>query len=313
MLAVAEDGDALVSSLDGGPALSIREADSGVLTPVISAPRGGAQPFGADLSDRYAVWQTTDSGGIDVVPWELHSYDRRTGEVKLLATCPPMDGGGPPPPPPGYTGAVLGGDRVLWAQVSGSAGAERVDIFGCRIDDCRPRRYLAGAAYPTATDRALYAIAGERYDGRRRTGRMRVLRVGLDSGTVTTVARVDLARDRAPTGLAAGERALAWAVSGPGPDTVTIRARGSEDVTVRSRPAGLFGFMVGSGRVLVWAESSGDSPDNVGGYVYDLAREQLSSIGDTSGLYNVLTAGSVLVWQEGGRGGRNTSVIARLH
>jgi len=275
--------------------------------PTFSAPESSRpqQAFAADANNRFVVWMETPSAAMNVLPWTLYARDR-SGHVHELATSAELDGQAPPPPP-GHTGPVLAGDRVFWAQVSGRPGAERVDVYGCRVTNCRPRVFVKGAAFPAATREALYVIAAERFRAATSSAHLTVKRVDLGSGRVTEVARTRLGARQEPSGLGATEGHVAWVVAGEGTDILTIldRATGSRTIA-RSEKGGGFGHPVVTTRLVTWAESSGVSTADVGGYAYDLQNEELYSVGNTAGLYSINAAGDVIAWQQ------STAPAARL-
>ena len=69
-------------------------------------------------------------------------------------------------------------------------------------------------------------------------------------------------------------------------------------VTVDSEPEGAFASPAVTNRFVAWAESSGVAAADVGGYLYDTARDQLYSLGNTAGLYNITAKGDYVAWQD---------------
>lgn len=256
------------------------------------------QVTGADVSSRYVVWMETPSTQVSVQPWVLYAYDRRSGMTRQLARSPLIEGR-KPPTVPGYTGPVLSGDRVFWAQVSGQGGAERVSVLGCAVDRCSPTVLAWSSAFPVATAEALYVIASPLYAGQKRYRDFQLQRIELDDGKTTTLREVQLEPGQAPTGLAADENHIAWTITDNRTDTINIQDLNTGELTVvKSDSHGLFGFPRMTGRFVVWAESSGVSPADVGGYLYDFDAQQLFSVGNTAGLYSVDGNGRYVVWQD---------------
>lgn len=285
-----------------------------ITTPPHSEPQ---QVTGADVSSRHVVWMETPSTELSVQPWVLYAYDRQSQATRQL-THSPLIGGRDPPTVPGYTGPVLSGDRVFWAQVSGQPGAERVSVLGCVVDRCSPRVFAPGAAFPAATAEALFVIASPRYAGDKRSRSIQLRRIDLDDGKTTTIREIELEGGQAPTGLAADEDRIAWTIADNPTDTISILQFGTGKLTVISSDRqGLFGFPVMTGRVLIWAESSGVSPEDVGGYLYDFDAQKLFSVGNTAGLYGVDGNGRYVVWQDSTspavRPEDIVTVVARLH
>ena len=312
VLAVAENGDVLTKSLGGAEVVSLLPAGSATGRPIATIEDQDIQAYAGDLTDRYAVWMEVAGTELMVDPWVLRAFDRRTGEVETLAKAPLMEGGGPPPARPGFTGATLDGDRVFWAQVSGRPGAELVDVYGCVVSDCRPRVYARGSAFPVAVDGVLYVIAAERFAGAKRSQTMRVNRVNPRTGRSATLVSVDLEDDQAPNGLAAAAGTVAWVIADADSDVVHIRPLGGDsEIAVTAGPNGAFGYPIATDRYVAWAEASGTFPIGLGGFLYDLARGRLFTVGNTAGLYGINGSGPFVTWQEKHKSAYIT-VVARL-
>src|SRR3954452_6147404 len=258
----------------------------------------------------------TSSTELNVAPWVLYAYDRSTRQTSLLGRSPA--GPGPDPaPPPGRTGPVVSGHTAFWAQVSGRPGAERVDVYGCDVTHCRPNRYAAGAAFPAVSGSELYVLRTPRFTGRAPEPRLSVDRVDTGTRRISTVRNVALRKGQTPGGLAASGSTLAWVVAGDAKDTISMLDQASRSTRiVASEPGGAFGAPVATPAYVAWPESSGVSPADVGGYLYDLSNNTLSSIGNTAGLYNVVGREDLISWQDSTtpqvRPQDIVSVIARL-
>lgn len=269
-----------------------------VITPPVDGPT--SQVASADVSKRYVVWKETTSTQLNVVPWQMYAYDRETEEVTLLAESPKLDDGELPPATPGYTGPVLAGERVYWPQVGGTARHTRSDVYACDIADCVPERVAASAAFPVSDGGVVHFVSGPAFNSKRAGERMSVQRVEVDTGSVSTVYQKQLEPKAGIRGLAVrddrvfmiiGKRASA--------DEAWIIDRSTDkEVVIRSTRSGGFGYPQLGDSFAAWAETSGTSPDQLGGYVYDVETGKVYAVGNTSGLYSVLARGSTLFWQE---------------
>ncbi len=257
------------------------------------------QVTGAALSERWVVWMETTSNGVDVQPWVIYAFDRIDRRTTELARSSNIDGN-PPPPPPGFTGPVLSGERVFWAQVGGSFGAETVDVYGCRISECRPVRYARGAAFPAATSDALYVIATGRYTGdtESRPTSISIRKIDPTTKRGETIWSADLQPGQQPGGLAASEDGLVWILAGSASVAIVRDLNSGATTQIEAESDGLFGFPVALDGFVAWAESSGTSQADVGGYVFDLTSGVLNSIGNTAGLYSIHGSGEFLSWQD---------------
>lgn len=315
VLALDDRGAALLSSqkenrndplLLGAVRLSIRAPGSNELT-AIPAPRRTEpqQAIGGAMNEHWAVWQEQPGTELGVSAWSMYAFDRSTGRTTQL-TRAPMINGDAPLPVPGYTGPTISGDRVFWAQAEAATGGRTVNIYGCEIADCTPERYAAAAAYPVAVGEYLYVISRdpaakpkdpwERFD---------ITKIDIATKKATVVEAVELEPEQSPGGLAVSERALAWIVQGR-PDAITIRDLETGRTTtvvcelegVEVDLAGGFGYPVATDRFVAWGESMGNSPANVGNYLFLLEEGTLHSLGNASGLYGVDAAGSYISWRD---------------
>jgi hypothetical protein len=184
----------------------------------------------------------------------------------------------------------------------------------CRIESCQPSVAVPASGLPIATDDALYVVQPYGFVFAMPKGRYRIQRLDLRSGRLDTVATLGADRDALPNGLAASENVVAWTHRAGNRGAITIQdGRTGEQAVVISRAQGGFGYPVATDRFVAWAESSGTSPDQVGGYLYDLRERQLYELGDTSGLYAIHANGDVVTWQEAGNGNAlANTVVARL-
>lgn len=286
--------------------LSIAAAGSKARTPIPSPGRIQPQQVGSGaMNERWAVWMEEPGTELSISAWTLYAYDREAGITTKLAEAPKIDGKDPLVVP-GYTGATLSGDHVFWAQAEGHVGAETANIYGCEIADCTPERYATAAAYPVAVGDHLYVIARDpSAKPKDPWARFTIERIDIATKEATDVESVDLEAEQAPGGLAASSRALAWIIRGR-PDTITIRdLKTGRDTTVRCELEGVdldfgggFGYPVATDRFVAWGESMGNSPANVGNYLFLLDEQTLHSVGNASGLYGVDAAGSYLSWRD---------------
>lgn len=257
------------------------------------------------MNERWAVWQEDPDTNLGSASWIMYAFDRSTGTTKQLTQAPEVNGHAPLPVP-GYTGPTLSGDRVFWAQTDRHDREQTVNIYGCEIADCEPERYATAAAYPVAVGESLYVIARDpALRSQDPWARFTIERIDIATKEATDVESVELEAEQAPGGLAASSRALAWIIRGR-PDTITIRDLTTgrtttvvcelEGVDVDS--GGGFGYPVATDRFVAWGESMGNSPANVGNYLFLLDERTLHSVGNASGLYGVDAAGSYLSWRD---------------
>jgi hypothetical protein len=319
VVALAGDGSTLVSEAPASSDATIaqgsmflhRSGPNGPKQRIPSPAHASAQQvIGADINAAWIVWMETTSAGIDVQPWHLYAYNRRSRTSSELAHSPSV-AGLEPPPPPGFTGPLLAGGSVFWAQVGGRIGAERVDVFGCRVSACEPTRYAAGAAFPSISGNHLYVISTDRYAGHRAptqgaSSPMTVRKIDLRSRKTSIVTTVSLGPEQSPAGLAvAGHHAL-WIIGAHPSTAVILDLDDQRQRTVDSESEGLFGFPIATPTYVAWAESSGTAPADVGGYLLRPSDGSLWSIGNTAGLYDIHGAGSIVAWQD------SSSPAARL-
>ncbi|MGH1564221.1 hypothetical protein [Mumia sp. DW29H23] len=323
--AVGEDGTLLLTrsrqSIEGpldeiGPSwLVLREPDGRTTTIRPPERKKNEQIAGAEFDDRHVVWMGDAAVELGVAPWVLYAYDRSTGGVRELARAPELDGR-VPPALPGYTEPQIHEGYVFWAQAGGTVGKETVDVMGCRISACVPEVYVENAAFPDVAGDALYAIRTRRFAGAGRSPSMQVVRHDLPTGDVRVVRTMKL-REAAPSGLSASKRGVAWTLDGSQGTSIVVRDQASGQETVfRGAPHERFGYPAMTERLVAWAEGSGNSSDELGGYLYDRRTGERWAIGNASGLYGIEGAGSVVQWQEArperDGGERIVNVVARL-
>lgn len=281
------------------PTLELRAAGLGGVVEIPEPRRMRPQQTtrGA-LTGRWAVWTEEPDTELGVAPWVMYAYDREARTTIQVARAPKIDGH-QPPAVPGYTGPTISGDRVFWAQAEGRVGAETANIYGCVIASCAPTRYATAAAYPVAVGDDLYVIARDAAAGPKDLWeRMEIKRIDIETKEATVVEAVEFGPAESPGGLAVSERAVAWIVDGR-PDVMVIRdLTTGVTTTVESELEGSFGYPVATDRFVVWGESMGNSPANVGNYLYLLDERTLHSLGNTSGLYGVDAAGSYISWRD---------------
>ena len=315
--AVSADGDYLISRAERtrhgalGAFELILHDDSAET--VIRTGGGGVQPTGAALGDGHVVWMEKPGTQLNIDRWTLYRYDTARGEPVRLATAPRLEDGRLPPAPPGYTGPVIVGDRVFWAQVGGRRGAETVGVYGCRIDRCDPELVLPGAAYPVTDGARLLAVQVARYGEAVPAGQARVVSWDPSAQRRAVELTADLA-GRYVTGLAASGNHIAYILSGRREDRMRIVGpMGALAAEITSGRRVRFGYPVaGAGRFL-WAESSGTSPLGVGGFAFDLGSGELTTVGNASGFYGLEAAGRFVSFQRTGRKpGAFVTVVARL-
>ncbi|MFT4084396.1 MAG: hypothetical protein QM638_17605 [Nocardioides sp.] len=293
----------------------VRDQDAAnTLIPLGGARRKPTQLIGVSMNDNWVVWMETPSTSATVQPWTMYAYNRATRTTTRLTSSRKIKGV-PALVAPGYTGPSLHGGMVIWAEVAKGGAAPRVDIVGCHLADCRRRTLIRGAAYPAVTSNAIYAVTAPGYRGiAGRKGHRDFHNVAIEAykfGTdrVVRVRTPALPGSTTIIGLAAHGGTLAWTINGRRPQLV-IDTGDNKPTTITGDKGGGFSYPVVTARTVVWAESSGDSPANVGGYLYRLQEHDVYSLGNKSGLYGVDAAGDYVSWQDAGL--NNTTSINRV-
>jgi hypothetical protein len=290
---------------------SIAESGSDTLVAGHGGPEEGV--LSADLNRQAVVWMESPSTELGVTPWVLYATDRRSGLTTRLSESGTVDGGAPPPVP-GFTGPILSGETVYWAEVSGHVGAESVDIRACEVDQCTPRRVVRGAALPAVADDSLYFVGSGRYRGDQAASDYRLGRLDLSTGTKEVVRELDL-DGATPTGLAAADDHVAVTVDAGEDGWVDVFDVGAGTaLRVETDPLGSFVYPKVTTKFAVWAEGNSGADSSVGGYLLHFDSGKVYSVGNTAGLYNIEADGDIVVWQEssGPRPQDITTVVGRL-
>jgi hypothetical protein len=210
----------------------------------------------------------------------------------------------------------MDGERVYWAEVSGSSNAEQVNIRGCRITDCQPKTLLTRTAFPATANGTVYGWNDPRYRRDTRNGTSRIISVTSSGQQLEIVSTAPDNVEAAGNGLVAAGTHLAWVTARRGADWFDILDLGTgRHLRLTSETDGGFGYPVLTNRFAMVAESSGVAKADVAGYLYDLDKDHLFSVGNSSGLYGLLGAGDILKWEESeGRGPEKPieTVVAEL-
>lgn len=324
VLAVDEAGTVLRTRSPGDQSLELPKVELALRDPAgnetkFASPSGPAQVSGAAFNERYVVWMETPSTDLMTDPWVLYRYDRAEDSVQELAHAPRL-GAAPPPPVPGYTGPVLAGDRVFWAQAGGTPKALTSDIMGCQVTDCSPQTVIPGAAYPTAADGKVYAIAHNRFTGGEvEAPQMTIQAVpSTQGGGVVEVKTVELTPTQFPNGLAASDTGLVWLISDSADkDQAHVWYTDAETVlTVESELSGQFAYPIAADTYMAWAEGTGTA--DAANFLMDRSGA-LYSLGTTGSLYGLDGAGDIVVWREETKPGGGTDAtnieftVAQLH
>jgi hypothetical protein len=295
--------------------LALRDLSGNETT--FSSPGEPAQVSQASFNDRYVVWMESTSVDLNTDPWVMYVYDRESTSVMELTRAPEV-GNTAPPHVPGYTGPVLSGDKVFWAQVGGTLKRPSSNIMGCSIADCMPKTVIPGAAFPSTSDGQLYAIAHQNFAGSGSDRNMVIKTVSVEGGDVRDTATIPLSPTQSPNGLAVGKAGMVWLISDDADrDMAQVQYAGNAEVsTVESELAGRFDYPVATDTYLAWGEGSGSSA--IANFL-TTSIDNLYALGTTGGLFGVLGAGSVVVWRDqttaegGGQDGSNIYYsIARL-
>jgi hypothetical protein len=315
--ALTADGEVLVSRGPAEDSLTLLQQEFVLIQPdgdevnfgATPAPSPASQIVGASFNERYVVWEETPSTELSVKPWVLYAYDRGQRQVTILARSSAKDGdrdGLTPLSPPGFSGPVVAGDHVYWAEAVGTrTGQASSDIVGCQITACTPEVVFAGAAFPAVADETLYGIATARFAGEttadEQPGTMTILATPVGAIEPRNVATVDLAFSQSPTGLAANGDALLWLINDPrGRPRATLWDRGSSSVTTMQGDSSTgFNYPVLTDAYAAWGEGSGTS--DFANFLLTRSNS-LYTLGSVGSLYGADGAGSYVSWRDRIRG-----------
>lgn len=283
--------------------------------------RGGPprQVITADLDADNVVWMETASTSAVYQRWRLMRFDRATGRTTQLAESPLLDDGNLPTAPPGYVGPVLAGGWVYWSQAGGTAESFRNDVWGCRVETCRPRQIVASSAYQAGDHHAVYAVQWDRFSSGRTTSPASIVEIKDGKVVDTEVARIPTEGGQQPTGLGAAAGVIAWTSTAPGsaehPDgesrLTVLDADGTSRYVVTG---GTFANPVVTTRYVAWA-LPGVGTESIAGWVLDLETGGVHSIGNRLGYYNVGGSAETLYWQQARQAGSATgmsTIVVRL-
>lgn len=277
---------------------------------------GAINTVGAQLSDNWFVWMENPSTDAGVSPWVMFALNRRTGEISELTRAQKMSDG-PAISAPGWTGPVLIGDHVFWAQPSGTRRAVRSDVYGCDLRNCEPSPVVKGAAFPAHAGKQLAVVKSPSFEGKNRVRASTAELVDPSSGETTAVIdRFDA--QSWPTGLAASRShvLVTTACKGVEPD-VTLYERDGDVVFTQARPgpAG-FSYPELSESAAVWAGGNSGAGFAAAGFAYVMDDDRIYKVGNSPGLYDIRVSGNKILWQESidGDGGQKTTeyVTAQL-
>lgn len=252
----------------------------------------------ADVSSEFVTWMEAGGGQIGVTPWTLYAYDRGRGDVLRLSEAPRL-GNRKPPSVPGWTGPVIAGEKVFWAQVGGRPRAKSVGIWGCTIRTCEPEEIVDGAAFPGVSGQHLYYVTSEMYRGGDDVTASALERTDLRTGARQVIRSFSSGVDGVPNGLAAAGAHVVVTMDAPdGGYVLLIDTDTKERLTIGSSRGERFGYPRVTERFAVWADGNASPKSRFGGYLWDFRRERLFSVGNTAGLYLLAADGSRLAWQE---------------
>ncbi|WP_300679142.1 hypothetical protein [Nocardioides sp.] len=276
---------------------------------VVTHPKGSkTRWFGdATLTQKWMIWTELMDTDASVRRWTMFAYNRDTKSTSVLASAPPLSDNEDPPGVPGFSGQVIAGDSVFWPEVVGRVGKVNSNLYRCQISRCKDTVALVArnSAYPKSTGDAvlfLKQVATSRYEVRK-SG------IGSDA-QVQTVGVVDLAEGEGLNGFAANSDGYTVAlVRRSGGARVWSSRLGESGQDILEEESGMFGYPVAGSRFTAWAESSGFSADEVGGYVSIDGR--VYSVGNSSGLYGIFAGGELISWQEDTSAGP-VAVLARF-
>lgn len=273
----------------------------------------------AILADQRVLVRESTSEDLSETAWSLFDYDLDSQQWRKLADSPLMSDGGPAVSAPGWTTLEYEDGFVFWVQTSGERTSPHADIWGCELKDCEPREFIPGAAYPAISDGILYGLSSPIYAGDREASqKTHVVSLDLRSGGSDIQTFAELSTDAVGSALEVDSGRVLWIESKKSRPIIRITTLESRDVASFLAPRrGSFAYPILTEKYAAWAESSGTSRMQVGGFVFDFQSQELHTVGDTSGLYRLAGNGSVLSWDEAsdaerGEPMRATSVVVKL-
>lgn len=258
----------------------------------------------ASINEHWLVWTELRDTDATVRRWTMYAYDRLKGSVQILMEAPLLDDGEAPPAPPGYSGHALAGNWVYWPQVTGRVGDVDSDLYRCSLSNCDETTTLVdtGAAFPKADGESVYYI---------KKSEDQVFDVwSTEAGDAPTlISSLDAKPNENLNGFAVSGQTLVVAYLGQSGTRVWAREGENPGTNIMSSENGALGYPVAGSGVFAWAESSGTSELEVGGFAW--LDGHLYTIGNASGLYAISAGGALLTWQED-RDGQIVTVVARM-
>lgn len=254
------------------------------------------QVSGGYLNKQFAVWTETPSTSLSVDPWVMYAYNRGTGTSAVIRRAPFLAGHAPPRTV-GFTSVVGDGNRIAWAEFSGSPRRPRSNIMTCLIKNCRPELVIHHAAYPTVHDGHVFGL-GEGKVSSDASTRDFPLR-SWSRGGADTAGVISVPATRRLTGFAFDGRMTVWADAandGVGRPRIHVQSSG-QLVSLEGRADQTFGSVWISGGAVVFANVHGTSkPASV---AYLPARGSMFTLGTQPGFYGVAGAHGYVAWQQG--------------
>lgn len=273
---------------------------------VLARPEAGRfKPTKVVGGERFVVWQESSSSQLASFPFSIWMYDRRTGKSERIHSSALIEGA-EPPPVPGYTGPVLDGDSVVWAQISGTQSDPTVDILRCEIVDCQPEVTIPDAALPSVVNGTVYGVGfsegrnsdvvvpGEAPPEDASAGEVQFKEV-RSGGAVTTTATIQV--EGGPTGYVTNGRQAVLTGQRDG-QAVALLIDDTDVTEVAGSDRLKFGYPVVGSNFFAWAETSGSSNYAVAGYAWEPGASEVSTVGNATGLYAIEAASDYVLYQE---------------
>ncbi|MGH3503689.1 MAG: hypothetical protein ACRDQA_22760, partial [Nocardioidaceae bacterium] len=250
-------------------------------------------------SRSYIAWQRVGGGSLQVAPWVIRAYDRRSRQTVTVARSHQISGHKPPPVPK-FTGVTVAGRHLAWARVDSwpkSRAKPVVNIYGVdlRTGD-EPRLLARDAMMPVATAKGVvYARTHYVHPGTPKDV-FTIHRVGWRGGQDTVLFRGHFPARRVLGGLAAHGHRVAWITAG-NPDALTLLdlSTGKRQVFTDVRK-GCFGYPILTDIFLTWSDGNCSGAVKRVGYVYIFSSDRLRSVGNSPGLYPTRANGRLLDW-----------------
>ena len=303
----ATPGGQLISaapSVDGEGVFLI-DPETGTQTTLLANHRWTV--FAADANRRWVVWVMSGARDLFTMPWELWSYDRKSGNVRKVAVAPDV-GVDPVPAAPDGTVPTLHKGTVYLGAVEEvpERGQPEPAIYRVPADGSKPLHKMIDHAYrPVVRGDALYYTVGPGGSFRTWDLRQRDLDSGNDESVESAKGGPRLA------GVEAGSAGVMWEERAKGRCLIKLAddADTKPEVLVSAR-CGRYPRAYGQGTDRYFAFSYGRTSGYVT-YVYDEDHERLAKLDDVRGTA-AKGYGNLIVWEPTAGPDKGKVVVARL-